>query len=177
MSGILIQVPRRHPLRDDEQHRENIRCHDRAPVHLCETLDAAAGRAEARVHDLAQAPDILTDVLPPLRETDRCKPVLIVELEYPDIGETRVGLDFPDIDEAAIILHPQPRVEFPGHDGTGHRKLELFCRTLRNRGDQFTEDERGNREDDADAKQGACRAPGRQSRAAHHRIFGIGGEM
>src|SRR5258708_33499185 len=89
MPGILVQVPCRHPFRDDEQYGENIRRQNRVPVHFREALHIASTGREAGVHDLAQSPHILAEVPPLFRETDQLKPVLIVELEYPDIRHAR----------------------------------------------------------------------------------------
>src|SRR5437763_16541227 len=93
MPGVLVQVPRRHPFRDDEQHGENVRRKNRVPVHFRETLHVAPARRETRVHDLAQSPHVLAEVPSLFRETDRLEPVLVVELEYPDIAQTRIGLN------------------------------------------------------------------------------------
>src|SRR2546423_9477605 len=97
MPGVLVQVPRRHPFRDDEQHGEKVRRKNRVPFHFGETLHAAPARREARVHDLAQSPHVLAEVPSLFRETDRLEPVLAVELEYPNIGQTRIGLYFTSI--------------------------------------------------------------------------------
>src|SRR5256885_15231459 len=99
MPGILVKVPRRHAFRDDEQYGENVRRENRVPIHFREALLAASAGGEAGSHDLAQSPHILAEVLALFSETDRLEPVLVVELEYPDIGQACIGLDFANIDE------------------------------------------------------------------------------
>ena len=119
MPRVLVQVPCRHPFRDDEQYGENIRCKNRVPVHFRDALHVASAGREAGVHDLAQSPHVLAEVPPLSCETDRLEAVLVVELEYPDIGQTRIGLDFANIDESPVVLHPQTRVKLVGHNGAG----------------------------------------------------------
>src|SRR5882724_5513738 len=143
MTGILVQVPRRHPVGHDEQDSQNVRRENRIPIHLGKALNAAPVGSEDRVDDLAQAPHVLSEVLPVLCKAYRLETVLVVELEYPDIGQGRVRLDLAYVDEAPVVFHPKARVEFARHDRAGGRKLELVCRTLRNRGDQLSEYERG----------------------------------